>query len=156
MGEFRSIEDLATQVGHFCWLEHRLFELTGAWASEPAPGVAGVNAYFHALSIGHGSLAVQWCSHLPVRAGIDPDSLVVPSPGSAETALASLADATDQVARLHGLVTVLLPRLLVTYDEDLAHASPVSETPIRSLLEVAAFRGRRALPLRPAGDDSAR
>jgi hypothetical protein len=145
MAEFRSIGDLATQVGHFCWLEHRIFELTGEWAGESAPGLSGVNLFWHELSVAHGDLSGQWRSHLPVRAGVDAHALVAPPTSAAERVLATLAEAPDQVSRLNGMVSVVLPRLLATYAEDLTHSSPVSEGPVRSLLALAAFRGHQEL-----------
>ncbi len=39
---FRTIEQLAERCGHYCWLENRLFALTGSWAS--APGAADAAA----------------------------------------------------------------------------------------------------------------
>ncbi|HEX3794233.1 MAG TPA: hypothetical protein VHV57_07005 [Acidimicrobiales bacterium] len=145
MGEFRTIDELAAQVGHFCWLEHRIFELTGAWASEPAPDVAAINVFFHTASMVHGGLAVEWRGHLPVRAAIDPDAFVVPPPAPAAAVMADLAGAADQVTRLSGLVGVVLPRLLATYSADLVQASPVSEAPVRALLALAAFSGQSEL-----------
>jgi len=31
---FRSIETLGELVGRYCWVEHRIFEMTGVWASD--------------------------------------------------------------------------------------------------------------------------
>jgi hypothetical protein len=144
MTEFRTIEELAAQVGRFCWLEHQVFALTGVWASQAAPDQAAVTVFFHAVSSRHGELATRWRSHLPVRAGVDADGFVVPPPGTEPGIWADLEGA-DQLSRLHGLVRVVLPRLHETYAEDLTHASPVSEAPVRAVLELALHEGPREL-----------
>jgi len=32
---WRTIDELGALVGAYCWLEHRIFEVTGAWATGP-------------------------------------------------------------------------------------------------------------------------
>jgi hypothetical protein len=158
---FRSIGELAERCGYYCWLEHRLFALTGTWAT--APPVAGIEAEFRVLcsemSLWHGFVAGQWRDRLPVRAGVNPDALIVPSPGALAQAL-DLLEADTLVAdrdlggaqhpqgaqspqrALAGLVEHILPALLEAYDEDFAHGSVVCEAPVKALLGLIRPRAR--------------
>jgi hypothetical protein len=142
---FRTIDELAERCGSYCWLEIRLFELTGRWASAPAirPGRSDpeIRLFLSEMSARHGFLAGQWHDRLPVRAGVDVNALVVPPPGPAREALDLFGADLDLVAVLGGLVEHILPRLLTTYGDHLVRASPVGEAPVRAVLESAGFRG---------------
>jgi hypothetical protein len=129
---FRTIGERAVRCGHYCWLESRLFALTGHWASAPLPDGVGaaldpeIRVRCSRISSWHGFLAGQWHDRLPVRAGVDAGALIVPPPGPA-------AEALD------------LPSLLAAYDDDFAHASPVSELPVLAVLELARARAPREI-----------
>jgi hypothetical protein len=158
---FRTIGDLAERCGQYCWIENRLFALTGMWASTPgaagAAGAAGaveaeIRVVCSAMSSWHGFVAGQWWDRLPVRAGVDPASLVVPPPGPFGPAFELLEADADLMGALGGLAEQILPALLGVYDEHLAGASPVSEAPVRALLGLVRpqltleiERGREAL-----------
>jgi hypothetical protein len=146
---FRTIGELAERCGHYCWIENRLFALTGMWASTPAAagaagalGAPGASAAIEAeirviaseMSSWHGFVAGQWRDRLPVRAGVDADALVVPPPGPLGPALDLLEAETDLTGALGGLAEEILPALLAAYDEHFAHASPVSEAPVCALI----------------------
>ena len=152
---FRTIGELAERCGHYCWIENRLFALTGMWASTPitsavhgAPGAAGaleapsasaaieaeIRVVASEMSSWHGFVAGQWRERLPVRAGVDTDALVVPPPGPLGPALDLLEADADLRGALGGLADQILPALLAAYDEHLAHASAVSEAPVCALL----------------------
>lgn len=61
---------LALQVGAYRWVEHRLFEVLGAWsAREPEPEPATL---FAVLSTQHAGHAERFAERLPVLATIDP------------------------------------------------------------------------------------
>ena len=155
---FRTIDELAERCGHYCWIEYRLFALTGRLASAPrsdanvashtesaADAVSGahdseIRVLLSEMASHHAFLAGQWRDRLPVRAGIDPDALVVPPPGPVEVALDLLGAEPEARVVLSGLVVQLLPRLLAAYEDDAAHASAVSEAPVLGLLELAHFR----------------
>jgi hypothetical protein len=146
-------------------MEHRLFELTGRWASET--GDPEVRVFFGAMSARHADASVRWRGRLPVRAGFDVAALVVaPGPGHG-AAVGLLEGQSDHLCRLGGLVEVVLPRLRSAYRDHLAGASPVSEGPvIRVLREIAGPQDRelaqgRALlgpegPVRPTPDRARR
>jgi hypothetical protein len=133
----RSIEQLAGLVGRYCWVEHRLFEVTGAAATAPAvvtgdPGEAECRVWFAAASRRHGALAAGWTEHLPVRAGLDRDALVAAPTGPLPGMLDELSATAkrDPSHGLAGLVEGVLPGLAAIYGAHLEEASPVSETPV--------------------------
>ena len=176
---FRRIEALAALVGHYCWTEHRIFELTGAWATAPltaeapagdgpaddghvegCPVEAELRVWCAAASRRHGVLATCWAERLPVRAGVDPSVLVVAPPGPLTAAferLGSEVGARTLGAGVAGLAGAVLPRLAAAYGTHLDTASAVSEAPVVEVLvharRVASgeVRGGRALIDRLAG-----
>jgi hypothetical protein len=143
-----SIGAAATRCGHYCWLENRLFALTGSRASgaaggaEPAGGAdAELRVQLAEMSSHHGFLAAQWADRLPVRAGVDVAALVVPPPGPLAEALDQLEAEPDLLLVLAGLVDPILPRLAESYADHLAGSSPVRDGPVRAVLELAGARG---------------
>ncbi len=151
MGEpagWRGIDDLAALVGHYGWLEGRLFELTGRWATAPARDGAAPDAladelrvWCAAASRRHGELAAHWAQRLPMRAGVDAGALVVAPEGPLGEAMDGLeaeAELGDGVAVLVGTV---LPWVGETYARHAAAASPVSEAPVLEVL----MEARRAV-----------
>jgi len=140
---FRSIEELAEICGYYCWVERRIFELTGSRASGPASGGpelgdAEVRVLLSQMSARHGFFAAQWRDRLPVRAGVDAEALITPPPGPAGEVLDLIESEPRLALVLGGLALHFLPRLLESYDRNLAQASPVSEAPVRAVLGWAA------------------
>jgi hypothetical protein len=145
---FRSIDALAELCGHYCWVERRLFEVTGSRASGPATaevaagdvatagtaGEAEVRVVLSQMSARHGFFAAQWRDRLPVRAGVDAQALVTAPPGPAAEVLDLIESEPSPALALRGLVRQFLPLLLDSYDRNLTRASPVSEAPVRALL----------------------
>jgi hypothetical protein len=126
-----SLEAAAGLLGAYCALERALFELTGVAAVDPeAP--PSVSVALSSWSTEHAWHAELFADRLPVTAAIDPGALVVlPAPlGGAFERLAAAAP----LARLAGLVRVVLPRLLVAYGRHLAAASAVADGPTRRAL----------------------
>jgi hypothetical protein len=139
---FRSIGQLAELCGHYCWVERRMFEVTGSRASGPGTGdqesgEAEVRVVLSQMSARHGLFAAQWRDRLPVRAGVDAEALVVPPPGPAAEGLALIGREPSLTSAFGGLALQFLPRLLESYDRNLAQGSPVSEAPVRAVLEWA-------------------
>jgi hypothetical protein len=139
---FRSIDELAALCGHYCWVECRVFELTGSRASrpetgDPETGDAELRVVLSEMSARHGLFAAQWHDRLPVRAGVDAEALIVPPPGPVGETLDLIASAPRLALVLGGLATQFLPRLRDAYGRHLAQASPVSEAPVRAVLEWA-------------------
>ncbi|HXY27621.1 MAG TPA: hypothetical protein VEH82_05015 [Acidimicrobiales bacterium] len=134
---WRGIDELARLVGGYCWLEQRIFEITGSWATGPA----GLRAdapeqvvWCAAASRRHGARARSWADRLPLRAGVDRAALV----GSPSAALAAAVEALGAVRDgregITALVTAVLPRLRSAYGAHLASGSPVSEAPVLEVL----------------------
>jgi hypothetical protein len=146
---WRSIDALAALVGAYCWVEHRLFEVAGAWASVPEAGGAPADAaggelrvWCAATAQRHGVLAGRWAQRLPVRAGVDPAALVVaPAAGLAE-ALDELAATEELASGVDALVQTVLPWVGGAYGSHLAVASPVSEASVMEVLVEARREGR--------------
>jgi hypothetical protein len=145
VGDWHPVGLLAERVGGYCWLEHRLFSLTGEWATrrgdEGAQAPAEVTVFWATAARRHGDLAQTWRERLPVRAGVDQDELLVAPPGPVSEALELLAGEAGALARLGGLVQVVLPRLLATYEAHAAAAAPVSEGPVLAVLDRARLEG---------------
>jgi hypothetical protein len=136
---WRTIGQLAELVGAYCWVERRLFALTGEWASAPE-GEAETRLFFATASRRHAELAQRWCDRLPVRAGVERAALISP-PAPAAAALDRLQAEPGARGRLAGLVGVVLPRLVAAYGDHLSHASPVSEGPVLAVLGPARRTG---------------
>jgi hypothetical protein len=147
MGEWRTIGQLADLVGAYCWVEHRLFTLMGAWAVEPvgaSEGSAGGEGsaaertvFLAAASLRHGALAEAWRDRLPVRAGVERGGFVVAPGGPLAPVLDRLAAEPVPSHRLAGLTGVVLPRLVSSYEEHIGVARAASEGPVLMVLEEA-------------------
>ena len=78
MDEHPSLDLLAAaeMIGGYRWLEHRLFEITGAWsaqAHDPA-----VRLHLFEASHQHAWHAQLWADRLPLLDQLDPEALSVP------------------------------------------------------------------------------
>ena len=140
---FRTIGELAERCGYYCWVEETLFALLGDRACRGEadhhgrPVAPEVRVVLSEMAVRRAFLAVQWRDRLPVRAGVDADALVVPPPGPLAAAIGVLAAEPDPHLVLAGAVGPLLTRILEAYRADLAQASPVSEAPVRAVLDGA-------------------
>jgi hypothetical protein len=165
---WRRIETLGEAVGGYCWLERRMFEVTGSCATAHlnAAVPAEIPVFLAAVSRRHGTLAERWADRLPVRAGVDPSALVRPPPGLPRDVAAHLSEAALSEAELgteasgaghclEALVGIVLPWLAGEYQAHLVVASPVSEAPVMEVLvearrvAVAEAEGGRRLLERP-------
>jgi len=163
---WRTIDQLADVVGAYCWLERRIFALTGAWASAPAgpgrsqpdpcepdPCEPELRVFLAAASRRHAELAECWYERLPQRAGVDRAALVVAPSGALADYFEHLDAAPGLLQRTRGLVDEVLARLVATYADDLAHADVVNEGSVMAVLTAAVAAGtaelaqaRRAVP----------
>ena len=137
---WRGIDELAGLIGAYCWVENRIFELSGAWATAPSGSPGGglapaLRVWCAGLSRRHGLLAARWAERLPVRAGVDRAALVCAPPGPLAGALDALAAAPDARVGVAALVEAVLPCLRAVYEVHGQTATPVSEG---SVLEVLA------------------
>ena len=147
LAAWRDIDELGALVGAYCWLEQRLFELTGRWATAPGDRdgseaiaiAAECRVWCAAASRRHGSLAGRWAERLPVRAGVDPAALVTPPEGPVAAALEELA-ASHMKPGFGVLVETVLPWVGGLYVSHLGRANSASEAPVMEVL----VEGRRA------------
>jgi len=94
--DWRGIDELAGLVGAYCWVENRIFELSGAWASDEHGGLeSALRVWCAGVSRRHGALAARWAERLPVRAGVDRATLVVAPAGPLAGALVAMAAPPD-------------------------------------------------------------
>jgi hypothetical protein len=160
-GGWRTIDELAALVGAYCWLEHRIFEVTGAWATVSGPGDvddAELRVWAAATSRRHGVLAGRWAERLPVRAGVESAALVAApaEPKGLAEAFEELGATKELAAGVSALTVTVLPWVGGVYGSHLLVATPVNEGSVMDVLVearregAAEIRGGRTLLGRPA------
>lgn len=130
-----TLEQTATRVGHYKWIEMRIFELMGGWvATIPELEVKlrlGTHCYHHAF---HAEL---WHKRLPELLEMNPERLTKPPNPEMEAFVKALGEpdgAETTIEKLVGLYRVLLPHLIAAYTFHLNNTSQVTDAPtIRSL-----------------------
>ena len=130
-----TVEESARRVGHYAWIEMRLFEALGGWvATVPELDVKttlGRHCYHHAW---HAEL---WHKRLPELREMRPERLIAPPNAALEAFVAALTEpeAPDlTIEKLVGVYRVLLPRKIAAYTYHLAATSRITDAPtIRSL-----------------------
>ncbi len=130
-----SVEETAVRVGHYKWLEMRIFELMGGWvATVPELDVKlrlGTHCYHHAF---HSEL---WHKRLPELREMNPDRLTLPPNPEMEAfveAMGAPEAPGETIEKLVGLYRVLLPHLIAAYTYHLNNTSQITDAPtIRSL-----------------------
>jgi hypothetical protein len=136
--DWRSIEELAGLVGAYCWVENRIFELSGSWASDENGGLEpALRVWCAGVSRRHGALAARWAERLPVRAGVDRAALVAAPAGPLAGALGAMAATPDARVGVGTLVQTALPRLRAVYAQHRRTASQVSEGSVLEVLTAA-------------------
>src|ERR1700676_2836628 len=130
-----AVEETARRVGHYKWVEMRLFEALGGWvATVPELDVKlrlGTHCYKHAW---HSEL---WHKRLPELREMNPERLTVP----ANDELVTFMDAVTAPERAHqtieelvGVYRVLIPHKVAAYTFHLNNTSSITDAPtIRSL-----------------------
>jgi hypothetical protein len=136
---WRSVDLLAQLVGGYCWVEQRIFEAAGAWATDDGGGSLEPPArvWCAGVSRRHGEWAAHWAERLPVRAGVDRAALVVPPTGPLAAAVGQLAEAVDGRSAVTALLRSVLPQLEAAYDAHRVAPNPVSEATVLEVLEGA-------------------
>ena len=124
----------AELLGAYCFVERRLFELTGAWSVDADPPRVAV--HLDQVSQQHAWHAELWAERLPVLAGIEPASLIRPLGATLGPVLDALAVADTPVERLAGLYRCVLPRLLTSYGRHLRRAVPATDAPVMRALRL--------------------
>lgn len=130
-----TVEETARRVGHYKWLEMRIFELMGGWvAAVPELDVKqrlGTHCYHHAF---HAEL---WHKRLPELWELNPERLTVPPNPEMEAFITAMGDPYapgETIEKLVGLYRVLLPHLIAAYTYHRNQTNQVTDAPtIRSL-----------------------
>lgn len=128
-------EQTAKRVGHYKWVEMKLFELLGGWAAlTPERDVRfklGEHCAHHAF---HAEL---WHKQLVQLEESNSEKLVVPAGPEVEALFVAIGDPVDPsstVEKLVGLYRVLIPHLIAAYTFHLNTTSQIADAPtIRSL-----------------------
>jgi len=128
-----TIEESGRRIGHHAWVEARLFEIVGRWAGTVAEPRS--QALFARQSAHHGWHVELWHCLLPALPHLAATQLVASEGADAErvATLAALDEpdgsgsAAGVTTRLITLYRQTLPSLLATYDDHLAHTSPVAD-----------------------------
>jgi hypothetical protein len=139
---WRGIDELAGLVGAYCWVEDRIFELSGPRATGAEPDPEGglepaLRVWCAGVSRRHGVLAARWAERLPVRAGVDRAALVTPPVGPLAGALAAMAATPEARVGVGTLVQSVFPRLRSVYGLHGRTASPVTEGSVLEVLAAA-------------------
>ncbi len=129
------VEESARRVGHYKWVEMRLFEALGGWvATVPELDVKlrlGTHCYHHAW---HAEL---WHKRLPELREMNPDRLTLPANDEFVAFMDAMTEpeAPEQtIEKLVGVYRVLIPRKIAAYTYHLNVTSTVTDAPtIRSL-----------------------
>ena len=132
------VEETARRVGHYKWVEMRLFEVLGGWvATIPELDVKmrlGTHCYHHAW---HSEL---WHKRLPELREMNPDRLTVPP----NDEMVALIDAMTEpeapeltLEKLVGVYRVLLPHKIAAYTYHLNNTSRITDAPTIRSLEMA-------------------
>jgi len=123
------IVEAAHRLRGWAWIERRLFEVVGRWATDtPEPDIArwlATAAHHHAWR------ADLWDERVPVLHDVE-----AAAPPAGWAALLDGSPATT-VLRLDTLAEVALPALLAEYEEALAGASEVADGPLARGLRLA-------------------
>ena len=133
-GAFDVVES-ARRVGHYKWVEMRLFEALGGWvATVPELDVKmrlGTHCYKHAW---HAEL---WHKRLPELREMNPDRLTLPANDAMAAFMAAMTEpeAKEQtIEKLVGVYRVLIPHKIAAYTYHLNNTSAITDAPtIRSL-----------------------
>jgi hypothetical protein len=130
-----NVEETARRVGHYKWVEMRLFEALGGWvATVPELDVKmrlGTHTYKHAW---HADL---FNKRLPELREMNTDRLTVPANEHVEAFFDAMTEpeAADQtIEKLVGVYRVLIPHKIAAYTYHLNNTSTITDAPtIRSL-----------------------
>ena len=130
-----TVEETARRVGHYKWIEMKLFEALGGWiATVPELDVKmrlGTHCYHHAW---HADL---WNKRLPELREMNPDRLTVPANDELVAFVDALTEPEDPsltIEKLVGVYRVLIPHKVAAYTYHRNNTSRITDAPtIRSL-----------------------
>lgn len=127
--------ETARRVGHYRWVEMRLFEALGGWVATVPEIDAKTMLARHANH--HAWHAELWTERLPELRALDADELTEPPNAALRRFVEKLAEPEDRgltVEKLVGAYRVLLPHKIAAYTFHRSAASSVADAPLlRSL-----------------------
>ena len=132
-----TVDETARRVGHYKWVEMKLFEALGGWiATVPELDVKmrlGTHCYHHAW---HADL---WNKRLPELREMNTERLTVP-PDGMEAFIAAMTEPEDQdltIEKLVGVYRVLIPHKIAAYTFHLNNTSTITDAPTIRTLKLA-------------------
>src|SRR3954451_20725610 len=132
------VAESARRVGHYKWVEMRLFEALGGWvATVPELDVKmrlGTHCYKHAW---HAEL---WHKRLPELREMNPDKLTQPANDDMVAFMAAMTapEAQEQtIEKLVGVYRVLIPHKIAAYSYHLDNTSTIADAPTIRALKLA-------------------
>lgn len=131
------LEATARLVGHYQWIEMKLFELMGSWVQ--AVDDLEVKQLLATQSQHHAWHAQLWRQQLPEVQQWDSERRVAPSNEELVAFVDALAEPDGPehtIERLVGIYRVLVPRKIAAYTRHLHAASAVTDGPTVRVLEV--------------------
>lgn len=137
----------ARRLGHYAWIEERLFEVLGGWVQETAEPDVKLHLATHGPR--HAWHAQLWRERFPSVHELDVDHAVAPPGDALVSFVAALAEPTGgalTIEKLVGVHRVAIPHLIATYTRHQVEAAPVADGPVLRALgfvvadEVEAWR----------------
>jgi len=130
-----TVEETARRVGHYKWIELKLFEALGGWvATVPELDIKlklGTHCYHHAW---HSEL---WHKRLPELREMNPNRLTQPPNDELVRFVEALAEPEGidkTLEKLVGVYRVLIPHKIAVYTHHLRNTSSITDAPtMRSL-----------------------
>jgi hypothetical protein len=131
-GPALTLHESARLIGHYRWVEIRLFEMLGGWVPEVGELDAKLMVAAHAPH--HAWHASLWRDRLPELSGVDGDELTIAAGVDLVGFMDAVQSAERTIERLVGVYRVVLPRTIACYAAHLDRASDVADGPtIRAL-----------------------
>jgi hypothetical protein len=133
------IRDQARRVARHQWVERRLFEIVGSWSADEADADAA--RVLATESRHHAWRAAMWAELQPVLHDVDDAELRVGADLAA--AFDELARSVAMLERAVTLGAVVLPAVVACYEGDAERLDPVSDGPVRRVLELVTLDAKQ-------------
>ena len=129
-----TLHESARIIGHYRWVEIRLFEILGGWVPDvpelEAKLVVAAHAPHHAW---HSSM---WRDRLPELSGVDREQLTVAANADLVAFMQAVQGSGGTIEKLVGVYRVVLPRTIASYASHLDRASAVTDGPAMRALRL--------------------
>ncbi|MBW3557414.1 MAG: hypothetical protein KY454_10825 [Actinobacteria bacterium] len=124
------LEEAARRLGHYRWIEMRLFEILGGWAAS-VPEVA-VKLLLAPHSFHHAWHSELWHKRLPQLREMSPEAMTVPPNDTMVEfvdALVAPKDPDETIEKMVGVYRVLIPHKITAYGFHLDHTEVTTDGP---------------------------